>query len=121
MNKMDIDAFEKEIYHLLPKSFSENHVCLLRIAFGDSDVESYRPKILNEAIIDQNDVEAMIQMVKMEFWSSLQKEMTGTDDSRVKARPNPYDIFLMEASFDRTARCNIAICMPLKNSRTFAW
>jgi AAA domain len=62
----------------------------------------------------------MIYMVKVEFLSSLRKEMTGSDDSQQNPEPHPYDVFLMETTVDHPKR-HLAICLPVRGSRVFLW
>ena len=110
-----------------PKSFTTHHKELLDICFGISSPDEAKIEPLNEGRLDYQDLDRMIHMVKVEFATSLAKEMKGPGGEDVNhalgskmkdQEPHPYDVFLMETTLDRRNN-RLAVCIPLKDD--FVW
>jgi hypothetical protein len=115
---MDIEDFERIKGKYLSRSFSPHHEILMHICFGNVKPDPTRIEPLND-YLDTNDLRRMIHMVKVEFASSLSKEMGGSEDAVTKTDPKPFDVFLMETTLDR-AKQHIAVCLPTKR-RELLW
>ena len=110
---MDVEAFE-QVRELLPGGFSEHHATLVKICFGAirPDPTKIEP-VANEQCLQRNDMDRMYDMVLVEFLTSLEKEKSGSDETRPKTDPNPYDVFLMETTMNRPTK-HIAVCVPVR-------
>ena len=117
---MDAEAFE-QVRELLPDAFSEHHATLVKICFGAirPDPSKIEP-VANEQCLQRNDMDRMYDMVLVEFLTSLEKEKSGSDETRPKTDPNPYDVFLMETTMNRPTK-HIAVCVPVRWRRELAW
>ncbi len=80
---MDIEDFERIKGKYLSRSFSPHHEVLMHICFGNVKPNPKRIEPLND-YLDTNDLRRLIHMVKVEFASSLSKEMAGSEDAVAK-------------------------------------
>lgn len=122
---MDMESYHTNIRPRLPWNYSIYHDELVYIVFGESVLDRTKLGALNEERIYQHDIDMMSLMVKIEFQSSLQKEMKGTDTLfHSKSKPNPYDVFLVEMTLDQQSQYGgvpLAICLPISKSNNFYW
>jgi hypothetical protein len=115
---MDLEEFERIKGKYLSRSFSRHHEILMHICFGNVKPDPTRIEPLNNSL-DTNDLRRLTHMVKVEFATSLSKEMTGSEDAAAKTDPKPFDVFLMETTLDRPKQ-HIAVCLPTKR-RELLW
>jgi hypothetical protein len=115
---MDLGAFERIKGKFLSKSFSQHHETLLHICFGNANPDPARIEHLND-YLDSDDLRKLTHMVKVEFRTSLSKEMTGGEDASARTDPKPFDVFLMETTLDRPKQ-HLAVCLPTR-TRELVW
>jgi hypothetical protein len=115
---MDMESYQNHIKPKLPWNFSIHHESLVFIVFGALVVDKNQLVTLNEERICQRDIDMMSLMVKIEFESSLQKEMEGSDALfHAKSEPKPYEIFLVERTLEQSSSpYRVSICFPMKKS-----
>ncbi|GKY96310.1 hypothetical protein MPSEU_000590700 [Mayamaea pseudoterrestris] len=117
---MDVEAFERIVRPYLPHSFSNQHLLLLQICFGNVKPNPRYVQPLNDHL-DAGDMDRLYYMVQLEFAESLEKEKTGSDTTTIDVDDlRPYDVCLMCATINQP-RKNIAVVLPRKNTRKLIW
>ena len=111
------------VHFKFPKSFTTHHQELLDICFGIYSPDPGQVEQLSSERLKLQDLDHMIHMVKVEFASSLEKEMKGPGGEDVtlalgsetlNQEPCPYDVFLMETTLERREN-RLAVCIPRKD------
>lgn len=116
---MNGEDFELSVRPLLPDSFTDHHEILLKISFGVVKPDSSLIAQLSTNEVTTSGLQQMYHTVQVEFKSSLDNEMIGSDETRpTPPDPNPYDVFLMETTIDRPTK-HIAVCV--RKRRELAW
>lgn len=114
---MKLEDFETYVRPFIPLSFSDEHVILLQICFGDRTPSNSAVEPLSEEELTYVDLRRLYHMVQVEFEASFRKEMKGGDETTtVTPKPKPYDVFLIETTGD-----NIAVCLPLRKEQKLCW
>jgi hypothetical protein len=77
---------------------------------------------ISQEEVTENSLDLMCRLVKIEFFTSLQKEINSTDDGVKVIEPKPYDVFLIEKTF-KNQNINLALFVPVKgsNRNDFIW
>ena len=91
---------------------------LLDIVFGRVHPgEVYENETLPLERADEGTLKFMERLVKVEFKASFEKEIDNNDEGTEKqARPNPFDVFLVEPTF-RNRNITIAAAIPVTRGK----
>ena len=93
---------------------SPHHQTLLAIVFGMVHLREVRD---TESIplknVDEATLKLMMDLVKIEFNTSLQKEINNVEEGAKEIVPNPYDVFVVEPTF-RNNNIHIAVAVPVR-------
>jgi hypothetical protein len=114
---MDVDGFTKRVQPKLA-SFSDEHLLLLQICFGNIKPKSKKIEMLNEPLT-LDDQKKLYYMVQVEFFHALRKEMGWNSDVPCEREPKPLDVYLVQGSSKRLS--SIAAVLPLKGCDSLAW
>lgn len=101
-------------------SLSKNQMELCKITFGQRQVGPISKSLmLKKQPISFDMLKDMAEMVNVEFYSSLKKEIDTPEDNEsatATCSPNPYDVTLIEPDLS-TGNVNLAICVPIKKRK----
>ena len=91
------------------------HNDLLEIVFGRAHPgEVEEDEYLPLELADYSTLDLMTRLVKIEFYASLQKEISNNENqTMIPPEPKPFDVFLVEPSF-RNKNISIAVSIPVK-------
>ena len=122
-NSLKYRPYSTMVHFKFPQSFTTHHQELLDICFGIYSPDPGQVEQLSNERLKLQDLDRMIHMVKVEFASSLEKEMKGPGGEDVTSalgsltmdqEPRPFDVFLMETTLERREN-RLAVCMPRKD------
>lgn len=89
---------------------------LLDIVFERVHLSFPEHEVIPDDEVTISTLQLMSTLSKIEFNSSLQKELKNTDEGRISTtQPHPFDVFLVEPTF-RNRNIHIAVAVPIKNS-----
>lgn len=97
------------------------HEELLDLVFGIDSPESVaEDEVLPLEVTTHNSLRLMYKLTKVEFYSSLQKEINNDDDDEeatVRSKKiSPYDVFLIVPTFTNK-NIEIAVCVPVREKK----
>ena len=107
--------------HPVNQGFSKFHAILLDICFGIYHPEKDRIEPVSADFLSCHDLEKLAYMMLVEFAASVKKERSGArEESHVKTKPKPYDVFVMKTSFGSQA-ANVSVFLPMKGGQLLWW
>lgn len=107
--------------HPVNQGFSKFHAILLDICFGLYHPDKDRIEPVSADFLSCHDLEKLAYMTLVEFAASVKKERSGArEESHVKTKPKPYDVFVMKTSFGSQA-ANVSVVLPMKGGQLLWW
>ena len=107
--------------HPVNQGFSKFHAILLDICFGLYHPDKDRIEPVSADFLSCHDLEKLAYMMLVEFAASVKKERSGArEESHVKTKPKPYDVFVMKTSFGSQA-ANVSVVLPMKGGQLLWW
>jgi hypothetical protein len=94
---------------------------LLDICFGFYYPCKDKIQPVSAEFLSSHDLDKLTYMMLVEFAASVEKERRGAqEESQVKAKPKPYDVFVMKTSFGSHAT-NISVVLPMRGGQLWWW
>ena len=79
--------------------------------------------VLKGHIVDAEDLDSMVKMVKAEFAASMEKELQAEGDWSYVDKlnpPKPYEVYIMHPSL-QLGNISLAVCVPVMNKEELMW